>query len=171
MLKFYAEFIELLHQELLLYGSLTELIRREQLLIQSFDSNSLMQTISQKDLLNLQIQTLETRRIEITANLASQVGCLPGQLNISRLLPHLEAEEQRSLTQLRDNLMESIATAQNEARALESQYKATIGIFENTMRYIVAELSDSQPNKGYNRKGQTRSAQKTTHSVIVSTQA
>jgi hypothetical protein len=164
------ELYDCLRNELLQYVALEELLQSEQLLVQSLNAQSLFDAVRQKETMTGQIAALEIQRKRIVAQLAARLGLPSDELNVSRLLEHLNPTGGKLLGALREQLRATIERVREETGKLEIRIRHSESLIDDTMSYIRQVLAgDSAP--GYVKQSSAmRQGISATPSVVISRQ-
>lgn len=163
------ELYDCLRNELLQYVALEELLKREQLLVQSLSAQHLLDTVRQKEEFTQKISMLENQRKRIVAQLARQMDLPPEEVRVSVLLDKLNPTGRKLLAELREQLRLVIGRVQTETHKLEEKIRLSESLIDDTMSYIRQVLiGDSAPN--YMQQPTTMYNGASTPSVVISRQ-
>ena len=171
MKQLVTQLTHLLEEELLLYSTLEDIIRREQQLIEGLNSVEMMKLVSQKKTIGTKIEEVEQRRGKLVEQLAQAIGCTKDRFNIPLLLEHLNGEQRGRLHEIRTQLKQSILNVREESQKLEIRATGLIGLYNDTLDFIMKELTGKQETTQYPNAYQSKAGRTSAQSVIVSRQA
>lgn len=161
---------DLLREERAQYDALADLLRKECEALQQVRTNALQEIVAHRDMTRLRIKRCEQQRMELICALAVKLDCPPVNFRISLLLPYVPAKGRDLLEQLRRELKTAIDEVRRETANVERAASSMLGIFQETMEYIVSH-SGARQSVSYGEKMRPRAGRMSVQSVVLSHQA